>query len=378
MKNEIHFRHVFEVTIDEKRDTWTHTVNSHDEDNGEVFSFYWLGLEEAKNKLVADQGKYLSFGNGHFIHQDDILTSYQNEELKITGKNANFSKYFNFKRIAAHYFKVPSGYRTSEPHAESLEEEFVYILKGEIDLWFNGEIKPMKTGDCIGFPAGTGVGHCFINNSEDECELFISGERTKADNQYHFHLAPELKEECGDRWWDAMPKQKLGKHDGLPGSFSQSLINDKIEVFNGMSNFTDKSFSYPGDTETFVNTVDLSRRFGLKRVAICIDRIPVGKRSSWPHAHSEEEEFAYILEGKPIVCLDEECVEAAPSIGIDFKAGSGVAHTLLNKTQEYIYYIMVGECDLKEDKIFYPEHPLRNQEMMERGLYWDFNKKLNL
>jgi uncharacterized cupin superfamily protein/8-oxo-dGTP pyrophosphatase MutT (NUDIX family) len=369
-KNEIHQRHVFSIKALDLPDSWSHQVVSNDSDNGEIFDFYWLSLEEAKSKLVAQQGQYLPTSNGHIVNSVDIYSEYIHEELKIGGVNSNISKYFDLKKVAAQYFKIPSGYRTSEPHAESLEEEFVYVISGEIDLWLNGKIKKMVKGDCIGFPGGTGVGHCFINNYADDCEVFVSGDRTKSDNQYNFHLDQSLKKDCGKKWWDQMPSQSLGDHDGLPGEFDQSLRDDSIKIFNAFDNIPNSSFSYPGDSETFSNGVCLSRQFGMKNIAVWMERIPVGKRTSWPHAHSVEEEFVFVLEGKPTVYLNSNEYVAKPFFGIDFKAGSGVAHTLINNSDDYIYYLCVGECEPINDKIIYPEHPKRNEEMRKENTLW--------
>ncbi len=306
----------------------------------------------------------------HICKTSNILAGHFDEQNKIGSLNANFSKHFGLKKIAAHYFKIPSGYRTSKPHAESLEEEFVYVISGKVDLWFNGKIKQMNRGDCIGFPAGTGIGHTFINNYDGDLELFVSGDRTKIGNQYSFHLGPELSAECGDNWWSGMPAQDLGGHDGLPGDFDSLLIDNDIFTLNAFENISDGSYSYPGDKETFTNGACLSRRFGMKNIAVWLERIPIGKRSSWPHAHSVEEEFVYNLEGSPVVCLNEKEIEVAPETAIDFKAGSAIAHTLINRTKDDVYYLCVGECKPKNDKIYYPDHPTRNEEMRKKGIFW--------
>lgn len=370
-KNEIHNRHVYSIMSSGLPDSWSHNVKSHDLDNEEVFHYYWLSLEEAKEKLVVEQGKYLPTVNGHFVNTVDIQTKWFNEELKIGGLNSNISKYFGLKRVAAQCLKIPSGYRSSEPHAESLEEEFVYVISGQIDLWLNGKIKKMSKGDCIGFPAGTGIGHCFLNNYDEPCEIFVSGDRTKETNQYHFHLDPNLESECGDKWWKDMPMQILGAHNGLPGEFEPSLIDNDIKTFNAFENIPNDSYSYPNDTETFTNGICLSRQFGMKNIAVWLERMPPGKRSSWPHAHSVEEEFVFVLEGNPHVILNGNEYVALPYTGIDFKAGSGVSHTLLNKTDDYIYYLCVGECEPEKDKIYYPEHPDRNKDMRKVNALWE-------
>lgn len=58
-KKQINLRHVFQFTIKQSIDCWSHKVRSDDDDNGEVFAYYWLPIEVAKKKLVSEMGKYL-------------------------------------------------------------------------------------------------------------------------------------------------------------------------------------------------------------------------------------------------------------------------------------------------------------------------------
>ncbi len=369
-----HERFIFSSVQNNLADKWEHIVVSNDNDNGELFQFYWLPISKAKKQLVNKQGHYLPEANGHAIEQDEIKEKCFNNELMVGGYNANFSKYFNLKAIAAHYFEIPPGYRTSEPHAESLEEEFVFVISGEIDLWLNGYIKTMKAGDCFGFPAGTGVGHCFINNGNKNCEIFVSGDRTKKHNRYYFHLDPGLKEVCKEKWWDDMPQQNLGEHNGLPGKVEDKHFNSKLPILNGFKNIPKESYSYPNDSETFGFGICLSRHFKMKNVAIWLEELPSGKRSSWPHAHSHEEEFVYILSGSATIKLNDKLFVCDAGWGIDFKAGSGVSHTIINDSEQSVFYLCVGQCSpVLDDKIFYPDHPDRNEEMRSKGVLWDKN-----
>ena len=66
-------------------------------------------------------------------------------------------------RIGINLQRLPSGTRSSWPHAEENEEEFVYVLEGEVDAWIDGDLHRMTVGDLAAFPAGTGICHCFIN-----------------------------------------------------------------------------------------------------------------------------------------------------------------------------------------------------------------------
>ena len=110
---------------------------------------------------------------------------------------------------------VPLVRRTSFPHAESSEEEFVYVVDGEPDVWLDGHLYRLKPGDAVGFPAGTGIAHSFLNNTEVEVRLLVVGERPKPDNRIVYPLNPDRRPLRED-WWDDPPQHALGPHDGLP------------------------------------------------------------------------------------------------------------------------------------------------------------------
>ena len=82
-------------------------------------------------------------------------------------------------RIGVNLQRLPPGMRSSWPHAEENEEEFVYVIEGEVDAWINGEVHHVVAGDLVAFPAGTGICHCFINNGEQEALLLVGGEAPK-------------------------------------------------------------------------------------------------------------------------------------------------------------------------------------------------------
>ena len=134
---------------------------------------------------------------------------------------------------------------------------------------------------------------------------------------------------------------------------------------------TGQSFSYPGDTETFGTGAALGRRLGLKRVAVNYEVLQPGDRSSWPHAHSVEEEFIYILEGEPQIWINGEVYELGPGDCVGFAPGTGDAHCLINNTDRVVRALVVGEREAAGDKIFYPKHPARNEEVKARGFFWE-------
>ena len=135
------------------------------------------------------------------------------DELMAIG--APFARHFGLGRLGIHHERLLPGRRTSYPHAESLEEEFVYVIEGTPDVWLDGVLHRLKPGDAVGFPAGTGQSHSFLNNTEAEVRLLVVGETPKAENRITYPRNPERKP-MRDDWWDDVPQRPMGDHDGLP------------------------------------------------------------------------------------------------------------------------------------------------------------------
>jgi uncharacterized cupin superfamily protein len=120
-------------------------------------------------------------------------------------------------RIGLHLTRVPPGTRTSWPHAESAEEEFVYVVEGEVDAWIDGELHRMKAGDLAAFPSGTGICHTVLNDGDREALLLVGGEADKAHNQIVYPLDPGRRDDLPwSRWWEEAPRRPRGPHDGKP------------------------------------------------------------------------------------------------------------------------------------------------------------------
>ena len=142
----------------------------------------------------------------HYPKSDETL-SYG----RAIGKAAGLLK------IGLHSERLPPGHRTSWPHAEEKEEEFVLVLDGQIDAWINGKTYPMRAGDLAALPSGTGICHTFINNSDEEATLLVGGERTKPDNRIFYPLHPHRREQMpSSQWWEDIPLPEQGPYDGMP------------------------------------------------------------------------------------------------------------------------------------------------------------------
>ena len=58
-REELNHRHYFSISREDLAESWSHVVHSDGEDNGMVFSFFWLSVSEAKKRLVGDFGELL-------------------------------------------------------------------------------------------------------------------------------------------------------------------------------------------------------------------------------------------------------------------------------------------------------------------------------
>jgi uncharacterized cupin superfamily protein len=136
-----------------------------------------------------------------------------------TGYERGIGRSAGLQRIGVNLMRLPPGQRSSWPHAEEKEEEFVYVLEGEVDAWIDGSLHPMRSGDFAAFPSGTGICHCFINNGEDEALLLVGGEASKRDNRIYYPLHPQRRIDLPlSEWWDDFPKHRMGPHDGMPNA----------------------------------------------------------------------------------------------------------------------------------------------------------------
>jgi uncharacterized cupin superfamily protein len=126
-----------------------------------------------------------------------------------------FSAALGLTKLGIHHELLPPGRRTSFPHAESAEEEFIYVIEGTPDVWIDGELFRLAPGDGVGFPAGTGIAHSFLNNTDEPVRLLVVGEANKDENRIVYPVNPELRALRTD-WWDDAPARPLGAHDGRP------------------------------------------------------------------------------------------------------------------------------------------------------------------
>lgn len=73
------------------------------------------------------------------------------------------------------------GVWSSQRHWHAEEDEFVYVLDGELVLVTDAGEEVMRPGDCAGFKAGVRDGHHLQNRSDRPARFLVVGSRIKSD-----------------------------------------------------------------------------------------------------------------------------------------------------------------------------------------------------
>jgi uncharacterized cupin superfamily protein len=101
----------------------------------------------------------------------------------------------------------------------------------------------------------------------------------------------------------------------------------------------------------------LGELFGLTNFGVNLTRLAPGGVSALRHAHSKQDELVYILEGEPTLVTDRGETPLRPGMCAGFKAGSGDAHHLINRTASPVLYLEVGDRT-PGDAVSYPDDDL--------------------
>ena len=101
----------------------------------------------------------------------------------------------------------------------------------------------------------------------------------------------------------------------------------------------------------------LGDRFALKNFGVNLTRLSPGGESALQHRHTKQDEFIFILEGRPTLVTDRGEVTMAPGMCAGFPA-AGVAHHLVNRSDADVVYLEVGDRG-PGDSADYPQDDIK-------------------
>jgi uncharacterized cupin superfamily protein len=82
-------------------------------------------------------------------------------------------------QFGVNLLRLPDGQWSSQRHWHAAEDEFVYVLEGEVVLVTDAGEEVLRAGDCAGFKAGDANGHHLRNRSGRDAVLLEVGSRGK-------------------------------------------------------------------------------------------------------------------------------------------------------------------------------------------------------
>jgi uncharacterized cupin superfamily protein len=102
----------------------------------------------------------------------------------------------------------------------------------------------------------------------------------------------------------------------------------------------------------------LGECFGLTQFGVNVTHLAPGAISALAHSHSKQDEFIYVLEGNPTLVLGEQEFLLSAGDCYGFKAGIGIAHQLVNRSQATVTYLEMGDRTTG-DEVEYPNDDLK-------------------
>jgi len=85
------------------------------------------------------------------------------------------------KNFGVNLMRLPPGCASSQRHWHSRQDEFVYVVAGEVVLVTDGGEQLLTAGMAAGFPAGKPDGHHLTNRGAGDALVLEVGDRTPGD-----------------------------------------------------------------------------------------------------------------------------------------------------------------------------------------------------
>lgn len=118
---------------------------------------------------------------------DDVnesnFTSYpqMHRAANQTRYNRRLGEHAGLKNFGVNLTRIIPGGQSSFRHAHSRQDEFVFVLDGEVVLETDCGAQVLTAGMCAGFPAGSRDAHRFVNRTTRDVRLLVIGDRTPGD-----------------------------------------------------------------------------------------------------------------------------------------------------------------------------------------------------
>lgn len=312
----------------------------------------------------------------------DFIVHWQTIEAPVAPPGTNetfgfaseFAQAADLAHLRAAHLRLAPGTRAYPPIALRDDEAFFFVLEGEPDLWIDGHVYALKEGDGVVLHAKTGIGHTFLNNSARDVRLFALSEAPRATSRAHHPVDPAANQNLriAGRLWSDAPARKRGPHDGLTDALRGKPAGEGarkkgkpafVSHWRNILGDDDETNAYPASAEHHGIDAPFGKNARFSRIGIHLEVLRAGRRTAWPHAERDEEEFVYVVDGT-LDCWTNGFVHpVSDGDFIGWASGTGIAHGIINNSSKDAVILAGGEANRQKNQFFYPLHPRRNEEI---------------
>ncbi len=107
--------------------------------------------------------------------------------------------------------RLPPGTWSSQRNWHAKEDEFVYVLSGDVVLVTNAGEELLRAGDCTGFKAGDPDGHCLQNRGKVDAVVLEIGSRIPGEASTYSDIDMKTEPGVGYVHKDGTPYPKVAR-----------------------------------------------------------------------------------------------------------------------------------------------------------------------
>jgi uncharacterized cupin superfamily protein len=109
-----------------------------------------------------------------------------NPDLRKVFREVWLGKYAGINQFGVNHVALQPGFEPTGNHWHEQEDEFIYVLCGEVTLIDNNGEHLVREGDFVGFPAGVPNAHCLANRSTAPATNLAIGARHRGRETVHY------------------------------------------------------------------------------------------------------------------------------------------------------------------------------------------------
>lgn len=252
-------------------------------------------------------------------------------------------------QFGAYRETLPSGAVSSSRHWHEGEDEFLYLLSGQLTAIDDDGPQELTPGDAVCWRHGEPNAHHLRNDGDAPAVYLIVGSRVQGDI-CHYPDTGE-KQVNGETDWARYDREGVRLSGGdLPGPllnlsprWGTTWDGTKLpRVIRKGQAKTDAATPEQAAALGHFTAELLSDTGGLTQFGAFTETLAPGALSSDRHWHENEDEFLYMLAGEATLIEDDGPHPMHPGDAACWKAGVANGHQVINTSDASCTYLIVG------------------------------------